>query len=310
MVVRMPTPCSILRQAMIFALLLSTNESKNVTSESMITSVKENLDQVSPEITFEGRKIPFETENGGILEMQEMDIGSFNPIGMEEVTINFHEHTSFSILQASSAFCLSDIGADYTGLMIWGPSVALSQYLLQKHRNNFKGKRVLELGCGAALPSMMAYRLGATEVVASDFHLQTLEHALYHANLNRCKIHVEHIDWENTETIPMFEPDIVLAADVIYGIALVPALIETIEKVLPKSSILIVATRDGREGIPEFRELMKTNFLESQAEQSVDRTYLPPMPREFARDPISRERWIGRHSIYIYRWRAYPSATS
>ena len=225
----------------------------------------------------------------------------FQPFEMRRVKIDFSEEVSLSVLEAPSSFCST--GTDDTGLVIWGPSVALSQYMMKYQQKAISGRKVLELGCGLALPSMMAYRLGASAVLATDFHPQTLEQVQFHADLNQCSIHVELVDWEYPTDVSDFRADIVLAADVIYGLALVPALVKIIERVLPKTSTLIIATRDGRTGIHEFRDMMESHFVEVQVERSKDRTYLPPIPSAIASDPLSFERWKGNHSIFTYRWR-------
>lgn len=59
--------------------------------------------------------------------------------------------------------------APYFGV-VWPSSLALCGFLLQKKWSQFiRGKSLLELGCGLALPSMVAARLGA-HVLATDFH--------------------------------------------------------------------------------------------------------------------------------------------
>lgn len=226
----------------------------------------------------------------------------FQPVEMRRISINFDRNISLDVLEATSSSCSTSTLADDTGLMVWGPSIALSQYLIKDHAKMLSGKRVLELGCGAALPSMISYRLGAAEVIATDFQPQTLEQVQYHAQLNGCSLHVELVDWTEPTTLEDFQPDIMLAADVIYGLALVPPLVNTIEQILPKSSTLIIATRDDRIGIPEFRQMMKMNFVEVQVEKSTNQNYLPSMPKTIADDPLSQGRWSGKHSIFTYRW--------
>ncbi len=226
--------------------------------------------------------------------------GRLHPLDMRHVTISFSKVMSIDILESSTSFCST--GADDTGLVVWGPSIALSQYLIH-HPETISGKRVMELGCGAALPSMISYRLGAFEVVASDFRRQTLEQVQYHAQVNDCSVHTELLDWENPLTLADVNPDIVLAADVLYGLALVHPLVKTIEHILPKHASLLIATRDGRIGIPEFRQMMSVNFHEVEILISVDATYLPEIPKIIADDPLSRDRWAGSYSIFAYHWR-------
>ncbi len=59
--------------------------------------------------------------------------------------------------------------APYFGA-VWPSALALTDYLLhEKNVKNLVGTRVLELGCGLAIPSMMAARSGA-DVSAMDNH--------------------------------------------------------------------------------------------------------------------------------------------
>ena len=103
------------------------------------------------------------------------------------------------VLESTSSFCST--GADDTGLVVWGPSVALTQYL-RKHPGYVRGKNVLELGCGVALPSLAAAQLGASEVIATDFRQQTLDQVKLHADLNECStIQPELLDWESPVSI-------------------------------------------------------------------------------------------------------------
>lgn len=244
------------------------------------------------------------TWNHTVLDNECSSNDAFNPIGMQEVTIQFENGMHFTLLQSTwSLSTRNDTGTDVTGLVVWGPSVALSQYLIQS-QSLVQSKKVLELGCGAALPSLVAHQLGASQVVATDFRLPTLEHVQYHAQINKnSPIHVEAIDWRDFETLPEFQPDVILAADVIYGIALVEPLVETIQNILPKYGVLILATRDGRSGIAEFQSAMREQFREEIVESARNQSYLPPMPKAFANDILSKDRWTGNHSIYTYRWR-------
>ena len=224
----------------------------------------------------------------------------FSPVALEAFQLRFNDNISLSLLQARTAFDTS--GADDTGLVLWGPSVTLGQYLANYHPEIIQQQIVMELGSGIAVPSLVACHLGASQVITTDFRQATLDHVQYHADQNKCQLWVQSIDWQNKDTIPSLQPDVILAADVIYGVALVPPLVKTIEKYLAKNGTLVIATRDGRHGIPEFRHLMKDNFVEITSE-SRDHTYLPQMPKQLKDDVITRGRWMGNHSIYTYKWR-------
>ncbi len=53
--------------------------------------------------------------------------------------------------------------------ILWPSAEGLSHFLWNHYRDVLKGQRVLEIGCGLALPSLLAARLGA-EVVSLDNH--------------------------------------------------------------------------------------------------------------------------------------------
>lgn len=244
--------------------------------------------------------------NTGLFDTNHMNFDeeiTFSPIGMQEFTIHFNKkNITMTLVQTRSAHC--NTGADDTGLALWGPSVTLSQYLISHHPEMVRNKRVMEIGCGLALPSLVAYKLGASHVVSTDFRQATLDHVRYHSDQNRCQLDVLQIDWEQSEKkMTDLEPDIILAADVVYGLALVPALVRTIERYLPSYATLIICMKDGREGIDEFRYLMKQNFDEIFFESNENEMLLlPEMPPEIENDVFSRGRWGGNHSIYTYQW--------
>jgi predicted nicotinamide N-methyase len=257
-----------------------------------------NLDLKSNDASSQGRSNIFENDEDS--DYKEIKDTPFCPIGMQGFTLRFNDDISLSLLQADSAVC--EIGVDDTGMLLWGASVTLSQWLIRYHPEIVRDKTVMELGCGGAVPSMVSYHLGASRVLSTDFRQATLDHVRYHADQNKCSLDVELVDWEDAERIPSLRPDVILAADVIYGVALVPPLVKTIEKYLSPDGILVIATRDGRGGISEFRQLMKETFVEVVS-GSYNETYLPEMPKELFNVELSRGRWIGNHSIYTYRRR-------
>jgi predicted nicotinamide N-methyase len=197
----------------------------------------------------------------------------------------------------------------------------------------FQGKTVMELGCGgSAVPSLLSScYLGARRVVATDFHSITLDHVQYHVTMNPCTstnnnnnyyyvrpppppiIETYKIDWEDIDnqnilidTYDLNQSDIILAADVIYGTTLVQPLVDTISRMLSRSrdSRLIIAMKNGRTGISEFRTLMTNeNFNEIHSIDLFDNSFLPPIPITLENDIIARDRYYGNFTIYIYQWK-------
>jgi len=79
------------------------------------------------------------------------------------------------------------------------------------------GMRVLELGCGLALPSLAAARAGAA-VLATDHEQGALDFAAYNARCNDLSLAVARCGWGDPVAALDGAPwDLVLAADVLYA---------------------------------------------------------------------------------------------
>ena len=95
----------------------------------------------------------------------------------------------------------------------WPSGIALAEHIAARDLGE---TRVLEIGCGLGLPSLVAARLGA-DVVATDWSPDAI--ALLERNANRS--HPQPVavraDWRDTDAIVSLGPfDLVLAADVLY----------------------------------------------------------------------------------------------
>ena len=78
------------------------------------------------------------------------------------------------------------------------------------------GSRVLELGCGLALPSLAA-ALGGAHVLATDQAADALTFAAYNARRNHIALEVATCSWADPVAAVTDAPwDLVLAADVLY----------------------------------------------------------------------------------------------
>lgn len=70
------------------------------------------------------------------------------------------------------------IGPSNTGETLWNAAVLMADHMASKlGRDYFQGKSVIELGCGTALPSIVAARCGAARVLATDISPEVLERA-------------------------------------------------------------------------------------------------------------------------------------
>ncbi len=91
------------------------------------------------------------------------------------------------------------------------------------------GITVLELGCGLALPSVIAARAGA-KVLATDGATDAVAFAAHVFALNEVEAEVAHADWlqHGDELVARGPFDLVLAADVLYNRANVDAALSAV----------------------------------------------------------------------------------
>src|SRR3954469_7799150 len=97
--------------------------------------------------------------------------------------------------------------------VLWRSGVALAREL---DGMALRGLRVVELGCGLAVPSIAAARGGAA-VLATDACPDALPLAERNANGNDVRIETAMVDWAEPDDLVKRAPfDLVLAADVLY----------------------------------------------------------------------------------------------
>ncbi|THZ38231.1 hypothetical protein D6C90_06471 [Aureobasidium pullulans] len=148
-------------------------------------------------------------------------------------------------------------GAGTTGLRTWEAALHLSSYLISTPQliASIKGKRVIELGAGTGLLSILcASHLGASQVVATDGDEGVVQALHENAAFNDVKdaLDIGVLWWGRAlkgswmfEKDPSFSCDLVLGADVTYDKAVIPALVSTMRdmfEVWPHVQIIISAT--------------------------------------------------------------------
>lgn len=96
---------------------------------------------------------------------------------------------------------------------LWPSALALAREIAPRA---LRGKRVLELGCGLGLPSVVAALAGGT-VCASDWSPEAVAAVRQNAERNGVAVEGLVLDWRQPQAIIDRAPwDIVLAADVLY----------------------------------------------------------------------------------------------
>lgn len=131
----------------------------------------------------------------------------------------------------------------------WPSGQALARHLAENPPA--RGTRVLELGCGLGLPSVVAARAGA-DVLATDGSPDAAIYAAHTMALNEVEGEVLPADWRTAADQLAERPfDLVLAADVLYLRENVDSLLRLLPRfVAPHGEILLADP--GRAGTEEF----------------------------------------------------------
>ena len=140
------------------------------------------------------------------------------------------------LLQPSEAAELPDAGAvEWAPLapywaVLWRSGLALARELDDPALG---GLRVVELGCGLAIPSLAAARAGA-KVLATDAAAEALALVARNARVNHLSLETAAVEWTEPDALVRRAPfDLVLAADVLYERASVGLLLSLLPRLAP-----------------------------------------------------------------------------
>jgi predicted nicotinamide N-methyase len=157
------------------------------------------------------------------------------------------------VLQPEKAAALPDAGpvewapvAPYWSVL-WRSGVALAREL---EGVALGGLRVVELGCGLAVPSIAAARAGAA-VLATDACAEALTLVARNAQANDVRVETAKVDWAEPDELVRRAPfHLVLAADVLYERASVALLLSLLSRLAPEAWL----ADPGRSAAGEFVE--------------------------------------------------------
>ncbi|KAH8149610.1 uncharacterized protein LAJ45_06241 [Morchella importuna] len=200
-------------------------------------------------------------------------------------------------------------GAGTTGLRTWEAALALSEYLICTHLQNIykntaftptiegvgrvlrEYNRVLELGAGTGLVSIVAARLGAPKVLATDGDSMVCEALAKNVHLSGVSetVTVRKRLWG--DEIEMDEDfDLVVGADVTYDATVISYLIKELEQLFAKNShirVVISATIRNEDTFATFEKACRNSgFVLEQ------KLWIPPTPQIFFYDQIAQIRII------------------
>ncbi|XP_065597017.1 protein-lysine methyltransferase METTL21C [Cyrtonyx montezumae] len=170
---------------------------------------------------------------------------------------------------------------EHYGAVVWPGALALSQYLeSNQERFNLKDKKVLEIGAGTGLVSIVACILGAY-VTATDLP-EVLENLTFNIsrnthNMNTHKPEVRKLVWGEglQEDFPLstYHYDFILASDVVYHHTALDALLATMVYFCQPGTVLLWANKFRFSTDYEFLEqlcsILDTSVLAEFPESNV-----------------------------------------
>lgn len=130
---------------------------------------------------------------------------------------------------------------------LWPSGVALAETVAEL---DLRGTSVVELGCGLALPSIVAALAGA-EALATDWAPEALALARENGARNGVDIGTLELDWTQPERLLARAPfDLILCSDVLYEPRNVDALVELLPRLGPE----VLLGEPGRQTAAAFFE--------------------------------------------------------
>ena len=142
---------------------------------------------------------------------------------------------------------------------IWPMSKILARVMLQEP---LEGRRILEIGCGIGLPSIVVKKLGG-DITASDYHPLAQSFLLENTILNSlAPIRFKAGDW-NTANLSLGKFDLIIGSDVLYEHQHIELISSFIDR-HSSSQVDIVIVDPGRGAHRAFaREMERLGYMHS-----------------------------------------------
>jgi predicted nicotinamide N-methyase len=148
--------------------------------------------------------------------------------------------------------------------VLWRSGIALGHEL---GRRSLDGLRIVELGCGMGVPSLVASRSGA-KVLATDVSPEAIELLDSNAIRNSVALETARVDWTSPDKLLSRAPfDLVLAADLLYDRDSVPHMLALLPRLAPR----ILLADPGRPPADAFLEAARRRWpVETQVRGVVN----------------------------------------
>ncbi|HET9236846.1 MAG TPA: methyltransferase domain-containing protein [Oligoflexus sp.] len=138
---------------------------------------------------------------------------------------------------------------------LWPAAEGLANYLLQKDWP-LRGQRVLEIGCGLGLPSLLCAKLGA-QVETMDHHPGVASLLARNCQRNKLKTLTFHLASFQNTSARLGTFDLIIGSDILYEPDLYPKLEDFILRHAAQKCLIIIAD-PGRYAVSRFGSSLKT----------------------------------------------------
>jgi len=133
---------------------------------------------------------------------------------------------------------------------LWPSALALSRVVAKRR---LEGARVVELGCGLGVPSIVA-ALGGARVLATDWSPDALVFTALNADRNGAAVETLLCAWSEAERLVARGPwDLVLASDVLYERRNVEIMLELLPRLVDDTGEILL-TDPGRPAAAAFAD--------------------------------------------------------
>ncbi|KAG9066468.1 Methyltransferase-like protein 21A [Linnemannia hyalina] len=149
-----------------------------------------------------------------------------------------------------------------TGNVVWDGAYLMAKFL-ESHIGNLQGKSCLELGAGTGLVSIVAWLLGATQVLATDLPGPHTEHVQKNTGTNARRIAQErgqkiakHEEEEVVESVKFKGPfSYILCSEILYLPKFHRALLKTLTKFADDQTVVLLLWKQRGLGEERFFDI-------------------------------------------------------
>jgi predicted nicotinamide N-methyase len=158
------------------------------------------------------------------------------------------------------------------GATLWPSALALLHAMVRLDQA-WEGTRVLEVGCGVGMGSVLAARLGA-RATAADNHGDMAAFLLENARLNA--VHVDWLHWDHAvDSNATDAVDVLLGSDLLYSAGQLHAVLNTVERVVSRGNVVLLADPGRRSLWTLVEKLQARGYQVAHQPLSVDGTLFP-----------------------------------